>query len=131
MPYISITPETDAKRLQAKLKELAEEISSELASVDEEQGKSLLSDFVSELFLATAEQKQKKERRQRQAEGISAAKARGVRFGRTGRALPDNFDEIHLAWRDGQMSLQQAADACGMAKGTFYGIATRREKAEG
>ncbi|MBD5169558.1 MAG: DNA recombinase [Oscillibacter sp.] len=130
MPYISVDPEANQKQLQKKLKELAEDISSELAILDEEQSKVLLSDFVSDLFLATAERKRKEERRQRQAEGIAAAKARGVRFGRTGKALPDNFDEIHHAWRGGQMNLQQAADACGMPQGTFYGIATRRERAE-
>ena len=129
MSCVSIRPEADRERLQAKLKQLAEEISSDLAALDEEQSKLLLSDFVSNLFLAAAEQKRRTERRQRQAQGIAAAKAKGVRFGRAGTPLPDNFDEIHRAWRDGQMSLQQAANACGMAQGTFYGIATRRERA--
>lgn len=130
MPCVPINPEANQERLQAKLKELAEEISFELDGLDEEQRKVLLSDFVSDLFLAAAERKRKEERRRRQAEGIAAAKARGVRFGRTGKALPDNFDEIHQAWRGGQMNLQQAADACGMPQGTFYGIAKRREQTD-
>lgn len=130
MPCVPINPEANQKRLQTKLKEIAEEISFELDGLDEEQRKVLLSDFVSDLFLAAAERKRKEERRRRQAEGIAAAKARGVRFGRTGKALPDNFDEIHQAWRGGQMNLQQAADACGMPQGTFYGIAKRREQTD-
>ena len=129
MSCISVKQDIDKNQLQAKLKGLAAEISSDLAALDDEQGKVLLSDFVSDLFLATAERRQKEERRQRQAEGIAAAKARGVRFGRTGKTLPDNFEEIHQAWRGGQMNLQQAADACGMPQGTFYGIAKRREQA--
>ena len=130
MPCISIHTEASQERLQTKLKELAEEISSELAGLDDEQSKLLLSDFVSDLFLATAERRRREERRRRQAEGIAAAKARGVRFGRTGKALPDNFDERRRAWRGGEMNLQQAADACGMPQGTFYGIVKRREQAE-
>ena len=129
MSCISVKQEANKEQLQVKLKELAEEISDDLAALDDEQRKMLLSDFVSDLFLATAERRQKEERRQRQAEGIAAAKARGVHFGRTRKALPDNFDEIHQAWRGGQMNLQQAADACGMPQGTFYGIVKRREQA--
>ena len=43
--------------------------------------------------------------------------------------MPDNFDEVHQAWREGDLSLQQAADACGIARGTFYGMAVRKEQA--
>lgn len=130
MSCISVKQEADREQLQVKLKELVTEISSDLSALEDEQSKMLLSDFVSDLFLATAEQRQKRERRQRQAEGIAAAKARGVRFGRTGKPLPDNFDEIRRAWRGGQMNLQQAADACGMPQGTFYSVVKRREQTE-
>ena len=122
---------SDKNRLQAKLKALTEEISSDLSQLESAESKELLSDFVSDLFLAAADQQRRKERRQRQAEGIAAAKAKGVRFGRTATPLPDNFDRLHQAWRDGELSLQQAADACGLAKGTFYNIAIRREQATG
>lgn len=127
----SISQEVDKKQLQAKLKDLAEEISSDLSVLESEQSKELLSDFVADLFLAAAEQNKRKERRRKQAEGIAAAKARGVRFGRAGTPVPDNFDELHQAWRRGEMSLQQAANSCGIPRGTFYNIATRREQAEG
>ena len=130
MPRAAISQEADKEMLQVKLKALAQEISSDLSSLETTESKELLSDFVSELFLAAAKENQRKERRQKQAEGIAAAKARGVRFGRTGKPVPDNFDEMYHAWRDGTLSLRKAADACGLARGTFYGMAVRKEEAE-
>ena len=118
------------EELQAKLKELTAEIVSDLSALDAAHSKELLGDFVSDLFVALAEQRRREERRQKQAEGIAAAKAKGVRFGRTAAPLPDNFDQLRQAWRSGQMSLQQAASACGMAKATFYNAALRREEAQ-
>ncbi len=61
MPYVSVNPEKEL--LQAKLKELAEEISEDLSALEAEQGKELLSDFVSDLFLAAAKRRQQQERR--------------------------------------------------------------------
>ena len=129
MPRTHCDQISDKERMQAKLRSLAQEITLDLSGLESAQSKELLSDFVSELFLAAAEQQKREERRKRQAEGIAAAKARGVRFGRTAKALPDNFDEVHQAWREGGLSLQQAADACGIARGTFYGMAVRKEQA--
>ena len=120
----------DKELLQTKLKKLAEEISADLSALEADQSRELLGSFVSDLYFAAAEQTRRKERRQRQAEGIAAAKARGVRFGRTAAPVPDNFDEIHQAWRGGEMSLQQAANTCGVSKGTFYGMASRKEQTE-
>ena len=116
------------EQLRTELKELAQEIAASLSAVDASCGKELLGDFVSELFFSVSEQQRREDRRQKQAEGIAAAKARGVRFGRTARPVPDNFDELHRAWREGQISLKKAAEACGMARGTFYNIAMRREQ---
>lgn len=130
MPRTGENQTTNQVQLREKLEALAEEISLDLSGLESAQSKELLSDFVSELFLNVAEQQKRAERRKRQAEGIAAAKARGVRFGRAAKAAPDNFDEIHRAWRDGKLSLQQAADACGVARGTFCSIAARREQAE-
>ena len=66
--------------------------------------------------------------RQRQAEGIAAAKARGVRFGRPPDPLPENFHELHTAWRDHELTLREAAAACGLPSGTFYSKAVRLEE---
>lgn len=116
------------EQLRAELKELAKEITASLSALDVSSGKELLGDFVSELFFDLAEQQRREDRRQKQAEGIAAAKARGVRFGRAAKPVPDNFDELHRAWREGQISLKKAAETCGMARGTFYNIAMRREE---
>ena len=114
--------------LRGQLKELAQEIVSSLSGLDPEQSRELLGGFVSDLFLSVAEQSRKEERRQKQAEGIAAAKAKGIRFGRPGKPLPDNFDEARRAWREGELSLQQAADLCGIPRGTFYNAVVRREQ---
>ena len=116
------------EELRGQLKELAQEIVSSLSGLDPEQSRELLGGFVSDLFLSVAEQSRKEERRQKQAEGLAAAKAKGVRFGRPGKPLPDNFDEARRAWREGELSLQQAADLCGIPKGTFYNAVVRREQ---
>lgn len=130
MPKTAGMEPMDKEQLQEKLKELARQISQELAALESGQRKEVLSDFVSELYLATADQQRREERRKRQAEGIAAAKARGVRFGPAAKPAPENFDALRRAWRGGEMSLRQAADACGMPRGTFYNAALRREQAE-
>ena len=123
MYYISANED-----MQSQLRNLAQEVVSDIAAADPARSRELLSAFVSELVLAVADESRRDERRQRQAEGIAAAKARGVRFGRPAAPVPDNFDEVHQDWRAGKMSLQQAADACGISRGTFYGIAVRKEQ---
>ena len=62
-----------------------------------------------------------------QAEGIAAAKAKGVKFGRPPIPLPDNFYPVHKAWRAKKLTLKQAAAACGMPAGTFYSKAVKFE----
>lgn len=116
------------EQIRLRLKELAEEISTGLSALDAARSKELLSDFVSDLFLSQARRSQMEDRRQKQAEGIAAAKARGVRFGRTASPVPDNFDQVYQAWRGGDLSLKKAAEACGIARGTFYNMAMRREQ---
>ena len=44
--------------------------------------------------------------RQRQVEGVAAAKAKGIKFGRPPRHLPENFYEVHKAWRSKKISLK-------------------------
>ena len=65
--------------------------------------------------------------RQRQAEGIAAAKAKGVKFGRPPRSVPDNFDQVHREWREKKITLKEAAKACDMPVGTFYGKIRKME----
>lgn len=57
---------------------------------------------------------------QRQAEGIAAAKARGVRFGRPQIELPDHFENIVREWERKQITVHEAIRQCGMSESTFY-----------
>ena len=99
--------------------------------LDTRRGKDLMGTFLSDIVLQVLSFVAENERtniRQRQAEGIAAAKARGVKFGRPPRPLPDNFYKAHKAWRDKKMTLKEAAEACNLPVGTFYGKAIRFEK---
>lgn len=58
--------------------------------------------------------------RQRQAEGIAAAKAKGTKFGRRQLELPDEFDAVYARWSSGEMSLREAAALLGISHSTFY-----------
>ncbi|NCE63416.1 recombinase family protein [Pseudoflavonifractor sp. 524-17] len=98
--------------------------------LDTRRGKDLMGAFLSDIVLQVLSFVAENERvniRQRQAEGIAAAKARGVKFGRPPAPLPDNFYQVHKAWRGKKMTLQQAANACAMPVGTFYAKAVRFE----
>ena len=99
--------------------------------LDTRQGKDLMGTFIADLvlqILSFVAQSERENIRRRQAEGIAAAKAKGVRFGRPPYPLPGNFCEVHKAWRDKKMTLRQAAEACGMPMGTFYAKAVKFEK---
>ncbi len=101
--------------------------------LDTRRGKDLLGTFLADIVLQVLSFVAENERnniKQRQAEGSSAAKARGVKFGRPPLPLPDNFHEIHKAWRAKQLTLREAAVNCGMPAGTFYGKARRIECGE-
>ena len=94
--------------------------------LDTRRGKDLMGTFLSDIALQVLSFVAENERtniRQRQAEGITAAKAKGVKFGRPPLPLPDNFYEVHKAWRAKKITLKQAATACHMPVGTFYGKA--------
>lgn len=99
--------------------------------LDTRQGRDLMGTFIADLvlqILSFVAQNERENIRRRQAEGIAAAKARGVKFGRPPVPLPDNFREVHKAWRDKKITLRQAANACGMPEGTFYAKAVKLEK---
>ena len=98
--------------------------------LDTRRGKDLMGTFLSDIVLQVLSFVAENERdniRQRQAEGIASAKARGVRFGRPPLPLPDNFHMLHQAWRGQKITLRQAARACGMPTGTFYSKAIKLE----
>lgn len=111
--------------LQTQLCGLAREISAGLSDLDPLQSKELLGTFVSELFLCVAEEDRRKARRQKQAEGIARAKARGVHFGPEAKPLPDNFSECYQSWQDGEITAAEAAQTCGMSRKSFYRAVAR------
>lgn len=91
--------------------------------LDTRRGKDLLGSFLSDVVLQVLSFVAENERdsiRQRQAEGIAAARKRGVRFGRPTKPLPEGFLVERAKWRRGEATLKQAAQNCGMALSTFY-----------
>ena len=121
----------DAKELQMRLQCLAQELDDEIATLNSDQSKELIGAFVSELFLSLARQSQREERRQKAAESVAAAKAKGVKLGQSRVPLPDNFDVCRQAWRSGELTLQAAADSCGMVRTTFQRAVQRQERRAG
>ena len=90
--------------------------------LDTRRGKDLMGTFLSDIVLQILSFVAENERaniRMRQAEGIAAAKARGVRFGRPPRPLPVEFDGVYRKWRNGEITGTAAAKACGMPLATF------------
>ena len=99
--------------------------------LDTRQEKNLLGTFISDIVLALLSYVAENERiniKQRQAEGIAAAKARGVKFGRPQIELPENFPEISERWIRKELTLRQAAAACRMAESTFFEKVKKEKK---
>jgi len=91
--------------------------------LDTRLNKDLMGTFVSDLvlqILSFVAQKERENNKRRQAQGIIAAKAQGVRFGPVPRAMPENFGAIVTAWEQGQISLQEAFSQCGIGRTTFF-----------
>ncbi len=91
--------------------------------LDTTYGKDLLGTFIADLtlqVLSFAAQLERENIRQRQAEGIASAKARGVRFGRKKKELPEDFDIWFARWRSGEITGKQMADHCGMEISVLY-----------
>ena len=78
----------------------------------------LIADIVLQLLSYVA-QTEREFIRQRQAEGIAAAKARGVKFGRRPKTKPEEFDRICLQWKKGNISAREAARKLCVAPRTF------------
>lgn len=90
--------------------------------LDTRRGKDLMGTFLSDIVLQVLSFVAENERcniRQRQAEGIAAAKARGVKFGRPPKPLPGNFHQCYQQWKGGKLTGTAAAKACGMPLSTF------------
>lgn len=127
-PEAETEPEPTEKEIQAHLTELSKEIADGLSKLGLDKRKEFVGALVGELYYSAADQDRIEKRRQRQREAVAAAVKRGVRFGPAPKPLPDNFDEYHRKWREGKISMREAAAACGMAKSTFHAAVVRREQ---
>ena len=99
--------------------------------LDTRRGKDLMGTFLSDIVLQVLSFVAENERsniRQRQAEGIAAAKARGVRLGRPPKPLPKSFFLAVERWKKGELSGKQAAEACSMPVSSFYYRVKKQEK---
>ena len=99
--------------------------------LDTRRGKDLIGTFLSDIVLQVLSFVAENERvniRQRQAEGIAAAKERGVRFGRPPRPMPETFHKAYHRWKSGEITGTAAAAECGMPLSTFRYSAKRFEE---
>lgn len=95
--------------------------------LDTRQGKDLTGMLIADIVLQLLSYVAQTERefiRQRQAEGIAAAKARGVKFGRNPTERPKEFTDLRYAWENGQISARKAAVQLGITHRTFLKWAT-------
>ena len=100
--------------------------------LDTRRGKDLVGTFLSDIVLQLLSFVAENERtniRRRQAEGIAAARRRGVRFGRPPKPLPENFHEVYRRWKSKTINISMAAAECGMPRSTFYSRAKAYENA--
>ena len=90
--------------------------------LDTRQGRDLTGVLIADIvlqLLSYVAQTEREFNRQRQVEGIAAAKARGVHFGRKFKERGENYDSVMTAWRRGELSGRAAARELGVAHGTF------------
>ena len=108
-------------RLLTKEKQIAIVVL-DMPLLDTRQGRDLTGVLIADIvlqLLSYVAQTEREFNRQRQAEGIAAAKARGVHFGRRFKERGENYESVMAAWRRGEISGRAAARELGVAHGTF------------
>lgn len=91
--------------------------------LDTRKSKDLLGTFIADLtlqILSFVAQSERESIKRRQAEGIAAAKARGVVFGRPKKECPDNFQEVRERYLNHEITIREGARLCSMPESTFY-----------
>lgn len=91
--------------------------------MDKQSGKDLMGTFIADLvlqILSFVAQNERENIKKRQAEGIAAAKAKGVRFGRPEKEIPDDFAKLIRQWEKKQLPFTDMLKQCGMSEATFY-----------
>ena len=95
----------------------------DMPMLDTRLGKDLMGTFLSDIVLQVLSfvaENERKNIKQRQREGIEAAKLRGVQFGRPETPISENFAEVYRQWKSKEISGTEAAELCKMTKATFY-----------
>lgn len=116
------------EEIQAQWRILTKEIGIDICVIDmplldTRRGKDLMGTFIADLvlqILSFVAENERENIKKRQAEGIAAAKARGVVFGRPHLPLPDDFPQIVKQWEQGKLSLPEALRRSGFSEATFY-----------
>lgn len=91
--------------------------------LDTRNGKDLIGTFIADLvlqILSFVAQSERENIKKRQAEGIAAAKAKGVKFGRPEKEVPDGFGKIVRAWEQKRLSFEEVLNECNMSEAIFY-----------
>ena len=116
------------EEIQRQWRVLTKEIGADICVIDmplldTRNGKDLMGTFIADLvlqILSFVAQNERENIKKRQAQGIAAAKARGVRFGRPEAPMPENFAAIVAAWEKGKLPLSEAVKRCRVSEATFY-----------
>ena len=111
----------DQWRLLTKDKQVAIVVL-DMPLLDTRQGRDLTGVLIADIIrqlLSYVAQTEREFNHQRQAEGIAAAKAKGVHFGRKAKDRGENYESVIAAWRRGELSGRAAARKLGVAHGTF------------
>ena len=91
--------------------------------LDTRNGKDLMGTFIADLvlqILSFVAQNERENIKKRQAQGIAAAKAKGVKFGRPEITIPDDFDKLIKQWEKKEIFIDEVLLLCNMSEATFY-----------
>lgn len=116
------------EEIQNEWRKITKEIGADICVIDmpllnTANGKDLMGTFIADLvlqILSFVAQNERENIRKRQEQGIAAAKARGVRFGRPETKTPNEFGEILKRWERNKITLKEACKECNMSRATFY-----------
>ena len=116
------------EEIQNQWRVLTKEIGADLCVIDmplldTRQGKDLMGTFIADLvlqILSFVAQNERENIRKRQLQGIAAAKAKGVRFGRPEKGLPPEFISIIREWEEKKIDLNTILEMCKISESTFY-----------
>ena len=116
------------EEIQNQWRVLTKEIGADICVIDmplldTRQGKDLMGTFIADLvlqILSFVAQNERENIRKRQLQGIAAAKARGVRFGRPEKGLPPEFISLVKQWEKKKITLAEVLKRCKISESTFY-----------